>query len=267
MSLATIVGVPLGAQLSSFAGWRPMFSVLGVLAALLAVAYARIPVGASAPPAREPYLRQFGAVLGHPGAARALAATFLWNLSLFGLFAFIGALYHDAFGSSIGAVGLYVLAGGIGNLVGSVVGGRAGDRHGKVRVVRIAALCAAAGVLATSLTVSLAVTVAAHVLWSVAVGFGMASLSALVVSRLPQRRGTVMSLNAFAMNAAVVIGAGLGGAFLAGGRVYWPLGAACAVAGALVGAVAPELPIAFAGTPKRAPPASASPASLRPVAE
>ncbi len=267
MSLATIVGVPLGAQVSAVAGWRVMFQVLGALSALAAIAYARLPAGASAPPAREPYLRQFAAVLTHPGAARALAATFLWNVSLFGLFAFIGALYHDAFGSATGTVGLYVLTGGVGNLAGSIIGGRAGDRHGKVRVVRTAAGCAAAGVLATSLTVSLPVTVGAHVMWSFAVGLGMASLSALVVSQLPQRRGTVMSLNAFSMNVAVVVGAGLGGAMLAGGQAYWPLGVACAVAGALVAAVVPDMPATASAAPQPATAAAPPPGHLRPVAE
>jgi predicted MFS family arabinose efflux permease len=248
ISFSMVAGVPAASFLAGDS-WKAIFIGTGTVALVLVAALALLPL--SGGPGRQVrYLEQFRAVFTNAGALRALAATFFWNLSLFGTFSLAGAFYNIRFGLDTRSIGIAMCIGGLGTFAGSTIVGKLGGKLDKVAVVRLTAIAAGLLVLPFTAAFGVAACIAFQFGWSFAVGFGSGALSATVSSQAPSARGTLMGLNSAVLNAAVVVGGAVAGPLLAVSHgSFLTVGGLSALAAGLAALVVPRVPAPSAPVP------------------
>jgi MFS transporter, DHA1 family, inner membrane transport protein len=238
LTVANVLGVPMGTALGQHFGWRSTFwavSGLGVLG--LAGIIALVP---RQPLDRTVSLRSELAVFRRLQVWLALATTMLGFGGVFAAFTYIVPMMTDIAGFSSGSVTWLLVLFGAGLCVGNVVGGRLADRR------LMPSLYAILSVLALVLVVF---SFTAHwripaVLTVVAFGFaGFAIVPALQMRVMSKAEGAPVmasAANIGAFNLGNALGAWLGGLTIAGGAAYtapdW-VGAALVTAGLGVAAV------------------------------
>jgi predicted MFS family arabinose efflux permease len=248
ISLSMIIGVPIASFLAGDS-WKAMFWGTAGLSLPLVVALAFLPLG-QRQQASSAYLEQFRKVLRHSGARRSLAATFFWNLSLFGTFSLAGAFYFANFALDTRHIGIAMLLGGLGTFGGTLLARRLGSKLDRRRVVRLCALGCAVCVAPFTLALSLSLSIVLQIVWSTFVGFGAGALSALVSAQQPSARGTVMSLNSAILNGSVAVGGALSGRLVELGHGHFGLvGIMSSVAAIAVTVVVPDAPAVVGAKP------------------
>ncbi|MFB7941354.1 MFS transporter [Streptomyces sp. NPDC056049] len=231
LTVANIVGVPLGTFIGQAVGWRTTFAVVAALGVVGLLGIARL---VPAMPAPE------GARLGreltafrNPQVLLAMAMTVLGFGGVFAAITYIAPMMTEVAGYSEGAVTWLLVLFGTGMFLGNLIGGRYADR----------ALMPLLYVTLGGLAVVLALfTVAAHhkVLAAVAVllvgALGFATVPPLQKRVLDQAHGAptlASAVNIGAFNLGNALAAWLGGLVIAGGFGYtspnW-VGAALAAA-------------------------------------
>ncbi|MET7683288.1 MFS transporter [Streptomyces sp. NPDC005423] len=127
LTLANVVGVPIGSFVGRYTGWRGPFWALAVLAALAAVFIGRfVPdAGRSA----EVSVRAEARALRQGRLWLALAAAVLIMGGVLATYTYITPLLTDRAGIPAGAVPLVLIVFGLGALGGTAIGGRLGDRR------------------------------------------------------------------------------------------------------------------------------------------
>ncbi len=129
---------------------------------------------------------------------------------------------------------------GVGSVAGNILGGKLADKIGKKNVISIASIVTSISVILFSLSIeNLVIAITLHIIWSLFIGFGQASLTALISELKPDVRGTVMALNSSAMYIGMTIASGLASLTVSNGFPFSSLGIMCAIASLLV------LPIIF----------------------
>ncbi|MEU5059969.1 MULTISPECIES: MFS transporter [unclassified Streptomyces] len=140
LTLANVVGVPIGSFVGQYTGWRGPFWALAALAALATVSVGRF----------IPRTEQRGqvSVRAEVRALRqgrlwlALAAAVLIMGGVLATYTYITPLLTDRAGIATGAVPLVLTAFGIGALGGTAIGGRLGDRFPMATTITAAAATA-----------------------------------------------------------------------------------------------------------------------------
>jgi DHA1 family inner membrane transport protein len=122
-SLAAIAGLPLVTQLAHRAGWRWALAALLVPAALAAVGTVALPEMSRTVADAGPRLdaARVGAVLGNWRVNWLLAALLLFTLPYAGWTIYFAPFAAAAFAAGPGALSVLFLAGGIANLLGSLL--------------------------------------------------------------------------------------------------------------------------------------------------
>ncbi|MCX5328904.1 MFS transporter [Streptomyces sp. NBC_00140] len=127
LTLANVIGVPIGSFAGQYAGWRGPFWALAVLAGLAAAFIGRFI------PAMEQGSQ--GSLRAEVGALRqsrlwlALTAAMLIMGGVLAAYTYITPLLTERAGIPAGAVPLVLIVFGIGAVGGTVIGGRLGDRR------------------------------------------------------------------------------------------------------------------------------------------
>jgi DHA1 family inner membrane transport protein len=128
LTVANVVGVPLGTFLGQAFGWRTTFWVItgiGVVAVAGLVAFI---------PAADRSSRPKGQLRRELGAFRSgqvwvsIAITVFGFGAMFGAFTYVAPLVTEVAGLSTGAIPWMLIVFGVGLFVGNLVGGRAADR-------------------------------------------------------------------------------------------------------------------------------------------
>lgn len=224
-SVATIIGVPLASVLGDSIGWRGVFVILIAVTAGSGLAVARL-----LPP-----------VPAHPGAGSAMMRQALVNRRLM---AGVGLVALAAFGNfaaypyirvalqavTPSLVTVLLLAWGLGGLAGNLAGGWLSNR---LRLgVTLAPMILFLGLTLMALHPSTALVALAAVAWGT--GFNMVPVTTqLWVSRIePKRVESAVSLQVTAFQAAITIGAIVGG-LVVDHRDVWTAMAVGAVAAGL----------------------------------
>ncbi|MBG9905941.1 MFS transporter [Bacillus paranthracis] len=227
---STVIGVPIGAFLSEVGNWQWTFYSIGLLTLFLTLLVNRI--------LRNE--KQIKMVLVNVSVLFALLATFLWTIGLHGMFSYIGVYYGNNFGLSVGEIGVVIFLAGVGSVAGNILGGKLADKIGKKNVISIASIVTSISVILFSLSIeNLVIAITLHIIWSLFIGFGQASLTALISELKPVVRGTVMALNSSAMYIGMTIASGVASLTVSNGFPFSSLGIMCAIASLLV------LPIIF----------------------
>ena len=217
-TLAVALGAPIGAFVSSFAGWRGTYVVIAILGIVAAFAIRfMLPKGLRG--ARQS-LRERFAVLSLPGIRPSLLITLLYMTGPFAVFVYIAPLTIDAIGLGRELLPIVLLTFGVGAAIGNWLGGQLSDRFGAQRTIF--------GVTATSVVLLAFVSVlpllpeairgpvylAYLIPWGV-VGWGFlpAQVSRLV-TLAPNAAPLVLSLNGSALYLGSALGALVGGLVL-----------------------------------------------------
>lgn len=136
-SLATVLGVPVGAFVAQHLGWRGTFWALAFAAVVAVVFIVRlVPADAPrAPESRESSLFADLADLRSPRLWLVLAACLTTTGGVLSAYSFIAPVLTDQSGLSAALVPAVLAGFGIFSFVGTLVGGRLGDRHAHAVVI------------------------------------------------------------------------------------------------------------------------------------
>ena len=264
LTLANVVGVPLGTIVGQAAGWRTTFALIGVVGALAAAAiWWLVPASEplTGPPERtRTVLGREMATLRHPQVLLALGAVVFGFGAMFACYSYVTPLMTEVGGFPPAAMTLLLGVVGLGMTAGSVLGGRAADRAPLTTLC--VCLFALAGVL-----LSFVVTVH-HPVLAVASLFaaGMFSLALgpAIQTRILDLVGEAATVASAAVqsasNIANSLGAWLGGLVIAAGLGYLAptvVGAVLAVLGLSVLAVSGGLEVSVRRARRRHVPAFA----------
>ncbi len=235
LTLANVLGVPLGTALGQVAGWRATFFAvvgIGVIAGLAIL----VLVPGGLPGTRGDVAREFRTLGRWPVLLPMLVST-LASVSFFSVFTYVAPYLQSVTGLSPRGVTGALLVAGVGLTIGNLVGGRLGDRNLLGTVLASFLGLAAVLALLTLVGGMAGPALAAIALWG-ALSFALVSpLQVWVVEAATDAPNLASTLNQGAFNLGNAAGAWVGGAALTAGVSYGTLpliGAGVAVVGFLV---------------------------------
>ncbi|TWE24039.1 MFS transporter [Prauserella muralis] len=215
LTLANVVGVPLGTLLAQNVGWRATFLLVAVIGAAALASIAKLVPHQGRP--EEVSLRTELAAFRKPQVLLALAIVTFGFGGGFACLSYVAPMMTDVAGFESATVTLLLSLAGLGMTVGNYVGGRLADR------APVPALCSALVGLGTVLAVF---TVTAHSKVGAAVTIFFVGVAAFMIgpimqARIMEKAGGAPSLVSAAVqsafNIANSIGAYLGGLVIATG--------------------------------------------------
>ncbi|MFJ2893542.1 MFS transporter [Streptomyces sp. NPDC087218] len=212
LTLANVVGVPVGSFVGQYTGWRGPFWALAVLAALAAVFVGRfIP---RTEQRAEVSVRAEVRALRQGRLWLALAAAVLIMGGVLATYTYITPLLTDRAGIPAGAVPLVLIVFGLGALGGTAIGGRLGDRHPMATTLTAAATTALTLFLLIPLSTG-PVTAAALVFLMALAGFTVNPVVTALAVRFAGDAPTLTSaLTTSAYNTGIAAGSALAGTAL-----------------------------------------------------
>lgn len=218
LTIATVVGVPLGTMIGSSFGWRATFVLVAGLGAIaLAGLVFGLPRGL---PRAAASFAQRVAIARHPSVLQTLGTTTIWAASAFTVFTYIAIPLHDI-GLSTPAVSFALLVFGVAAAIGNMAGGRLVDRFGPtaIAVLGLAQLVVVFALQSVALKY-LPPEPAGYAmllllfLWGLA-GWAFYVAQVVTLVRLsPDAPMIALSLNASAMYVGIGLGGVIGGAVL-----------------------------------------------------
>ncbi|WP_219114255.1 MFS transporter [Janthinobacterium sp. UMAB-56] len=209
VAIASVLGVPLGAQIGDFAGWRWAFAVMALFSGLvLALHLAVMP---ALPAASSATLRQFGKQLRNRQLQAGLLLTLLLVTSHFVAFTFVRPLLLSVSGFDAQWLGALLFFYGLAGIMGNFLAGVLAVRRTAPTISAIAG-----GLLLTPL-LFLAVgdsSIGGGVVllaWGLAYGGVSVGLMTLMMKAAPTAVEIVAALYVGVFNVAIALGAWAGG--------------------------------------------------------
>ncbi|MBM7057589.1 MULTISPECIES: MFS transporter [Streptomyces] len=237
ISIATVVGIPLGTLLESAGDWRTTFLIWSALSAAVLLAVAgTVP---SLPSSNAVTVREvFGLPLRNVPLRMVLIMVVLFVLGHFGAYTFVRPYLEEGASATVGFITVVLIVFGIGGAAGNVIGGRTVERSARGSfvvggLIMIAALVALLSAGANDIGV-----IAAMALWGLAFGVVQIGQINLTLSAAPEAFEAAMSLNTMAYNTCIALGALVGGLFAdhAGVTSVVPFGIVLVALAVIVGA-------------------------------
>ena len=218
LTVANVVGVPLGTFVAQQTSWRLVLAAIAVIGL--------VTIGG--------LLAWMPAELGEPGDLRTELAAFrrgrVWLVlgltvvgfsALFAVYSYVSPILTELGGLPVEWVTPVLALFGVGTTVGTLVGGRLGDRYGFSLVT--VGLLATAVVLAAFALVArtpVAAVVLLVLFGALAFGLGPVVLNGVIEAARVRGGSLVSAANQGAFNMANALGAALGAAVLSGGLGY-----------------------------------------------
>ncbi len=221
LTIANVLGVPLGTLLGQAAGWRSTFwaiTAIGVIA-FIGIA-ALVPSLTGSGDALKGGLRQEFTAFRLPQVWLSIAITILGYGGMFGGFTYIAFTLTEVSGFASSAVPWLLIVFGSGLFVGNIAGGRFADRNlGRTLIVMLAVLT---GVLALfALTAGNQVTAVIGLLLMGTFGFApVPGMQMRVMAHADKAPTLASGANIAAFNIGNALGAWIGGLTLAAGMGY-----------------------------------------------
>lgn len=232
LTLAQVLGVPVGAYIGYNLGWRWAFVIVALLALpCLWLIWTRVPRGLKFQPVS---LSDLWAVMRDPRLIWAVSFTSFFLSGIYVIYTYFAPLLNTGMGFDGGQISLALLVFGVGAVIGNLFGGWLTDRFGPEKTLL--------GLTATQcliMPVFSLLPIPVMLLYGLCLGwavFGwsfMVAQQARLVSRSGARAPVSLALNAAAIYVGAAIGAAIGGVVLA---QYGPL--SLGLTGALVTSLA-----------------------------
>lgn len=218
LTLANVLGVPLGTALGQAAGWRaPFWGVVGISAIALLAILLWVP---AVKHDRSSSLLQEFRVVRRPQVLLAMSISVLASASLFSVFTYITPLLQEVTGVSPHGVTMVLLLFGVGLTIGNFVGGKLADW--KLMPAIIGIFCVLVPVVAALSFTSqwLIPAIVTVVLWGIVAFALVAPLQVRVVDEAHGAPNLAAILNQGAFNLGNAGGAWIGGVAIAQGLSY-----------------------------------------------
>ncbi|MGW0486099.1 MFS transporter [Nonomuraea sp. NPDC003214] len=229
-TVATLLGVPLGALLGESAGWRTPFAVLTALALAGVVLLAAVLPKQPAPATR---LRDEVRVVTRRPVLLAIATTAVGFSGVATVFTYIAPLMTRVSGFSSTAVSGLLLAYGAGSFVGNLLAGRLTDKSMSATVRGVFGGLAGVLVLIPFAAVWQPSAVAAVLVLGLLSTATIAPLQGLILRHAGDAPTLAVSANVGAFNLGAAAGSALGGVIVSAGALRWTglVGAVLSLAG------------------------------------
>lgn len=219
LTVANVLGVPLGTLLGQQAGWRSTFWAITAIGVIALIGIMLL-VPAIAPAESRHGLRAELRAFRSRQVWLSIAVTILAYGGMFGAFTYIAFTLTDVGGFAASTVPWLLILFGVGLFIGNTLGGKAADRNvDSTLLVVIAALALTLAAFALTAT-SKPMTIAALLLMG---GFGFATVPGLQmrVMKFAWAAPTLASgANIGAFNVGNALGAWLGGVVITAGLGY-----------------------------------------------
>ncbi|MGV9878698.1 MFS transporter [Streptomyces sp. NPDC003006] len=218
LTLANVLGVPMGTLLGQQFGWRSTFWVVAALGLIGFIGIALLVPYSPADPTER--LRGQLAAFRRPQVWLAFGITAIGISGLHASFTYVTPLMTEVAGYSSGAISWLLVLFGIGLVVGNLLGGKAADRALMPTILVVLAGLAATLALFTLTSHNRPAAAATLALLG---GVGFATLSPLQMYIIKQAGGAnalVSSANIAAFNIGVALGAWVGGLTISAGLGY-----------------------------------------------
>ncbi|QBF28311.1 MFS transporter [Pseudomonas tructae] len=215
LTLANVLGVPLGTALGQEYGWRSTFwavTVIGVIAMIGLIRF--LPLRHDE---EKLDMRAELAALKGAGIWLSLSMTVLFSASMFALFTYVAPLLGDVTGVSPRGVTWTLLLIGLGLTLGNILGGKLADKRLSATLIGVFASMA---VVSTVLSWTSAALIPAEItlfLWATAAFAAVPALQVNVVTFGKAAPNLVSTLNIGAFNLGNALGAWVGGTVIAQG--------------------------------------------------
>ena len=211
LSIAQVVGVPLGSLLAII-DWRIIFPIIGLCSLVLTVVlWFQIPdIRPAATAQKVPYMT----LLHAPQAITRFLSYLVYTLAFFTVFTYAPTWLEDGLGASKITVALVVLAGGIGNTIGSLFGVRLTGRMTPSRAIYLSATVMSIAYLLLAISPP-PIVVGLVFLPLFACGGAMLSVRMLHLQQLDSTaRGTISTLTSAVMYLGTTVAGLIGGPLL-----------------------------------------------------
>jgi len=215
LTLANVLGVPLGTALGQALGWRSTFWAVAIigLASLLAL-YKKLPDAKDEEP--TDLRKEMGALRGL-GLWLSLSITVFFSAAMFALFTYIAPMLTEITGVSEHGVSWTLLLIGLGLTIGNVLGGRLADWRLGATLTLIFLLIALFSALFSWTSANLLAAEITLFFWAMVSFAAVPALQINVVTYGKNAPNLVSTLNIAAFNVGNALGAWVGGAVIARG--------------------------------------------------
>jgi predicted MFS family arabinose efflux permease len=208
-SVASVLGMPLGAFVGGTLGWRYAFGVVGLLSLASAFwVWRAMPDGVKPPALSAAAWRE---TLRSPALMLCVLVTVLYSAGQFVLFSYFAPYYKQKIGITPGELSLLFMWFGAFGLLGNILMSRHIDRIGAPRAVMIGIGAMALSLLAWPLGTSLAMAALVCVPWALGCFSSNSAQQARLVAIAPGLAAASIALNSSAMYAGQALGAAGGG--------------------------------------------------------
>ncbi|QKF49603.1 MFS transporter [Pseudomonas graminis] len=215
LTLANVLGVPLGTALGQQAGWRSTFFAVTVIGVIAFIGLIRF-----LPSKRDEEkldMRAELAALKGVGIWLSLSMTALFAASVFALFTYVAPLLGEVTGVSPLGVTWTLMLIGLGLTLGNIIGGKLADRRLAATLIGV---FIAMAVISTVLSWTSTAFIPAEItlfLWATAAFAAVPALQINVVTFGKAAPNLVSTLNIGAFNVGNALGAWVGGSVIAHG--------------------------------------------------
>ncbi|MBC7375882.1 MAG: MFS transporter [Burkholderiaceae bacterium] len=216
-SVASVLGMPIGAFIGGTLGWRVAFGAVALLSLVSAVWVWRAMPDGIRPAALT--LSAWRDTLQSPALMLCILVTATYSASQFVLFSYFAPYYKATLGITPAALSLLFVSFGACGLIGNLVMSRNIDRIGAANCVMIAIGLMAVSMLLWPLGTSIVMAAIVAAPWALGCFSSNSAQQARLVGIAPSLATGSIALNSSAMYAGQAIGAGSGGWLIAQGSM------------------------------------------------
>lgn len=209
LTLANVLGVPLGTALGQAAGWRSTFWAVTLIGVAALIGLWRVLPNRHDEEKAD--MRSELAALNGAGLWLALSTTVLFSAAVFCIFTYVAPLLGEVTGVSPRGVTLSLLLIGLGLTLGNVIGGRLADWKLAQTLMGVFVALAIASTVLSWTSAALIPTEITLFLWATAAFAAVPALQVNVVAFGAGAPNLVSTLNIGAFNVGNALGAWVGG--------------------------------------------------------
>lgn len=216
-SVASVLGMPMGALIGGTFGWRMAFGLVGVLGLISAAWVWRAMPDGVKPPALS--TAAWKEALQSPALMLCIAVTVLYSAGQFVLFSYFAPYYKASINITPTQLSLLFMWFGAFGFVGNVLMSRHIDRIGAPKAVMLGIASMAVSLLVWPLGTSLVLAALVSVPWALGCFSSNSAQQARLVGIAPALAAASIALNTSAMYAGQAVGAASGGWLIAHQRM------------------------------------------------
>lgn len=233
-SVASVLGLPMGAYVGGMLGWRSAFALVAIMSFVSALwVWRRMPDGVK-PPALS--VAAWGENLRSQALMLTIAVTVACSAGQFVVLAYFAPYFKEKIAASPGELGLLFMWFGVFGFIGNILVSRHIDRFGPARAAMVCIALMAFTMLAWPLGATMILAAAVMVPWALGCFAMNSAQQARLVGLAPPLAPASIALNSSAIYAGQALGAAGGGWLIARGGMdplHWAGLAALVVSAAL----------------------------------